>query len=172
MLKKNIVLIGFMGSGKSMVAKELAKLLKREVYSTDQIIEKKERDSIAHIFETQGEAAFRRLEKEAVIRVSNSSQGIIDTGGGVILDPDNVKQLKKNGRVFYLQASPEMIYRCIQGKKNRPLLNVDDPLAKIKELLHQRAPHYEKAADYTVLSDGRTISDMTQEIYQIVKSLA
>ena len=166
MKNKNIVLTGFMGSGKSVVARSLSKALKKDLICTDVLIEEKEKMSIVEIFKKLGEPYFRKLEKDAIKALSSRKDLIIDCGGGVVLDHENVKNLKQNGIVFFLAASPETIYQRIQNQKNRPLLNVENPLLKIKELLKKRAPFYSQA-DYAVETDKKTVKQVTREIIKI-----
>ncbi|MDP8298637.1 MAG: shikimate kinase [Candidatus Tantalella remota] len=142
---KNIVLIGFMGTGKTMLAKALADDLGMKYVSIDDIIVEEEGRPISEIFETEGEPHFRELEKSVVKKVSEASDQIIDTGGGVVLAPENLENLSKNGTVICLWADPEVIYERTKNHGHRPLLNVEDPLAKIRELLEYRRPFYEKA---------------------------
>lgn len=163
----NIVLIGFMGSGKSSVSNKLGKALKKDVISTDRLIEAKEGRSIENIFKEAGEAYFRGVEG-GVIREAVKNKGVvIDCGGGVVLNPQNVKNLKKTGVVFYLCARAEFLYEKIKDAKDRPLLEALDPLARMKELLQTRSPLYEQAADYVIQSENRTIDQMCQEILAI-----
>ena len=163
MFKKNIVLVGFMGSGKSLVSKEISRRLKKEVISTDDLIEKREGKSIADIFRDSKETYFRKLEKEVVKEVAAKQGVIIDCGGGVVLDEENIKTLKENGILFYLKASAECLYQQIQLGKPRPLLQVPDPLGKVKELLKQRENYYSKA-DHTIDCDFTTVDDMANKI--------
>jgi len=164
---KNIVLIGFMGSGKSMVSKRLGVLLSREIFSTDKMIEEEEGRSVSSIFEESGEEYFRTKEKEAVGKVSKLKGVILDCGGGIVLDQANIDKLKENGYLIYLSATPEFIYEQVKHKKNRPLLDVDDPKAKIKELLELRKAQYAQA-DQTVISDGKTIEQICDHIMEIL----
>ena len=167
--KTNIVLIGLMGAGKSSVAKRLGLLLKREVISTDALIEDKEGKAIRDIFKDEGEAYFRALEKETVRAIADRTDVIIDCGGGVVLDQKNIVHLKRNGVLIYLKASPKFLYQCIKNKKNRPLLNVKDPLARIKLLLEQRKSKYEQA-DITIVSENKTIDEICDEILELIKN--
>src|SRR5437868_4240316 len=116
-----------MGSGKSKVARRLAEQLKVELISTDALIEAKAGKSINEIFRLHGEAYFRNLESEIIKEVSLRQGVIIDCGGGVVLHDENLKNLKTNGNVFFLEATPEIIYKRIKNEKHRPLLNVPDP---------------------------------------------
>lgn len=169
MTDRNIVLIGFMGCGKSLTSKRLAETLKREVISTDDLVAKKEGQLIETIFERSGEDYFRRIEKDIIKEISDKKGKIIDCGGGVAIDPDNVANLKKNGIVFYLWASQETIYNNIKNQKQRPLLNVERPLLKIAELLEERKPYYE-AAGITINADNRTIDQIAEDILEALEN--
>lgn len=167
MPERNIVLIGFMGSGKSSVSNMLAKILKRDVLSTDRLIEEKEGMSIREIFQQRGEAYFRKLERKIVQEVCARQGVILDCGGGVVLDSRNVTDLKKNGILIYLAASAEHIYKNIQGHKHRPLLETEDPKAKIGKLLQQRAALYAQA-QHTIRTDDKTVAQICEEIIGIL----
>ena len=144
-MDKNIVLVGFMGSGKSMIARELGKRLKIEVVAIDDLAEAKEGQTIHEIFRSKGEAYFRDLEQSIIKDISLREGIVIDCGGGAVLRKENLQHLKTNGIVFYLQATPEVIYQRIKNEKHRPLLKVPDPLGCIKELYQQRLPLYNQA---------------------------
>ncbi|MDO8581143.1 MAG: shikimate kinase [Candidatus Omnitrophota bacterium] len=163
----NIIIIGFMGAGKSMVANELANIYQRSVVSTDQLIEQREKRSIKDIFVGEGEAYFRQVEKEIVKEVSQQKNLIIDCGGGVIIDADNRQLLKKSGIIIYLSASPGVLLERIQKTQERPLLNVTDQMAKIEELLAQRRTFYEQA-DYTISTDHKSVAEVCQEIKEVI----
>ena len=167
-MSKNIVLVGFMGSGKSLTSNKLAGALNWKIVSTDKLIEQRERRTITDIFRDSGEAYFRQVEKETVKQVSEQTGIIIDCGGGVVLDSENVENLKKNGRVFYLSAPPERIYNNIKSQKHRPLLNVEDPQAKIGELLQARKPYYEKAD--IVIDADKSINQIAEDILEVVNN--
>lgn len=164
MLDGNIVLIGFMGSGKSSVGHYLAKILDMQYISTDDIIEEREKMKIGEIFKKKKEKYFREKEREVVAYVSNLKTCVIATGGGIVLNWENVEALKKNGKTFFLKASPEVIYERIKDDKTRPLLNVDDPLSAIKRILKARMPLYRKAADYTIDTTKLSIEDVAEKI--------
>jgi shikimate kinase len=165
---KNIVLIGFMASGKTLSSQELAKRLGRERVSTDELIESREGRPIPEIFSRSGEPYFRQVERQVVREVSERSNLVIDCGGGVAENEENFRALKSNGISFYLFATPDSIYRRIKGKTDRPLLNVADPLVKIKELLAQRDPHYRKA-DFLVDSNEDNIGKVVDDILGILQ---
>ncbi len=142
---KNIVLIGLMGSGKSMVAKALEARLGLPQFSTDVLIEAKEGRSIQEIFQDPGEAYFRQIEHAIVFELARKKGVIIDCGGGVILDAGQLPLLKKNGVVFHLKTSPEVIYSRIKGDPTRPLVNVPDPRERIAQLFKERMSLYDQA---------------------------
>jgi shikimate kinase len=169
MKKRNIALIGFMGAGKSSVARQLAQHFKRELISTDSLIESREKRSIPQIFQDSGENYFRQLEKKIVYEISQLENKVIDCGGGVILDPENTVSLKKNSLLIYLWASPEYLYENIKksGGK-RPLLDVPDPLEKIKELLKHREPYY-KQADIMINADQKTVPEIFDDILKVIE---
>jgi shikimate kinase len=167
-MDKNIVLIGFMGSGKSMIACELAKRLKRQVLATDRLVELKEGQTIDEIFKSKGETYFRKLESEIIKEVSLRRGVIIDCGGGVVCVKENLKFLKAGGIVFYLDATPEVIYERIRHEKHRPLLNTPDPLGRIKELLNQRLPLYNQA-DHIIDANDASIEGPVVEILKKIK---
>ena len=165
---RNVVLVGFMGSGKSLAAQMLHQRLQWPCFSTDYLIEQKEKKSISVIFKNSGEAHFRELE-QGVVKDLAARQGIIiDCGGGVVLNPENIRLLKKNGTVFYLKASAEVIYERIKNEKHRPLLDTDNPLQKIKTLLNQRQVLYEQA-DFVVDANDKSVLLPVEEILNKMK---
>jgi shikimate kinase len=160
---KNIVLIGFMGTGKTLVGKKLARRLKMDFVDLDEVIEKENKMKISEIFERYGEKYFRQLETKAVKKISDMNNHVISTGGGVVLKSENVKNLKKNGVIVCLKASPEIILKRIEKEKNRPLLEVKDREKKIKELLKFREVCYKKVADYMIDSSG-SVNNVVKKI--------
>lgn len=165
---KNVVLVGFMGTGKSVVGKRLAKLLGVPFVNTDDIIEQRQRHTIAEIFSSRGEGYFRDVEKEVIKEVSAKEGIVIGAGGGAVLNEENMNNLKKNGIMFCLTASPEAIHERTKNYRHRPLLNVPDPVAKIKELLETRAPFYAKA-DFQIDTSGKSVEAAAQEIIKKLK---
>jgi shikimate kinase len=165
--QKNIVLIGFMASGKTLVSRELSKRLNRERVSTDELIEAREGRSIKDIFAQSGEPYFRVLEREVVRQLSLRDGLVIDCGGGVAAFEENLNALRSGGVCFYLYVTPESVLRRTSGRTDRPLLNVEDPLSKIKELLAKRDPHYRKA-DFLVDSNEDNISGVVDEVLSIL----
>lgn len=165
-MNKNIVLIGFMGAGKSSVAQQLGLRLDRDVVATDKIITDIENRPIVDIFSNWGEDYFRALESKVVGNLARKGNLIIDCGGGVVLRLGNVNLLRKNGVLFYLSASPEEIYERVKNQTHRPLLNTEDPLSKIKELLEKRLPFYEQAVHYQIDTTGKEVDQICQEIME------
>ena len=159
----NIVIVGFMGTGKTAVASRLAVRTGMKYTSMDRIIEEIEERSINEIFASEGEAYFRSVEKDVVREVSSQDGLIVDSGGGVVLDEDNIKALKKNGKIICLTATPEVIHTRTKKSGHRPLLSVPDPKGKIAELLESRAVHYEKA-DFQVDTSTKTVEQVVDEV--------
>ena len=156
---KNISLIGFMGTGKTSVGKILAKRLNRPVLDVDLCIEANERKKISEIFEKEGEARFRTLEKEAIRQICQRQGIVITTGGGAVLDPENFEALKASGWVIGLFARPETIFKRVKNSRHRPLLDGKDKLGEIERLLAARKPFYEKA-DFHFDTDGCSASQV------------
>ncbi len=166
-MPRNIILIGFMGSGKSTLARILSEQLDLPIVSTDDRIEQKEGRSIADIFKDSGEASFRDLERQVVLEIANTQGVIVDCGGGVVLNPRNIEILRKTGTLVYLSCQPEEILRRVMMQPKRPLLDVLDPLAKIRELLKERKPFYEQADMTLDTSDG----DLHRVAREVIKEI-
>ncbi len=167
---KNITLVGFMGTGKTSTAKVLARYTDRAYVSTDEMIENREKRAITDIFKESGEPYFRKVEKEVVTELGGKEGLVIDAGGGVVLDGANMASLKANGIVVCLWASPETIHERTKRHNDRPLLNVADPVNKIKELLETRRSYYEKA-DLHVETDGLEPKEVAERIKKIVNGV-
>jgi len=159
----NIVLIGFMGTGKTAVGKLLAKRLRRRFVDVDQLIERRAGRSVRQIFTAWGEARFRRLECATIARVAKHAKLVIATGGGAVLDPGNVAVLRNSGLVICLSASVRAILARIGGSRTRPLLANADRRRRIIALLRQRRPAYAQA-DVTIDTTHRTTSDAVRLI--------
>ena len=166
---KNIVLTGFMGAGKSSVGKRLAEHLGLSVVDTDEVIEEDSGMKISEIFSRFGEPRFRELESEAVKRVSKLTDHVIVTGGGVVLNPENIENLRQTGIIIYLHAAPETIYNRVKDETHRPLLQVADPLAKIRELLESRSQFYANN-DIEVDTTNLSVDEVVEEIIQKIDS--
>jgi len=152
---KNLVLFGFMGTGKSLISKKLAGALKFKAVEMDKIIEQRESKTINRIFEENGEPYFRKLEKDLVEELSAQSDLIISTGGGVVIDEENIMNFMKNGVCICLTATPETIYNRIKHHTHRPLLNTPDPIQTINILLEKRKVFYDKIP-YKIQTDNKS----------------
>ncbi|MCH5251711.1 MAG: type I 3-dehydroquinate dehydratase [Lachnospiraceae bacterium] len=164
--KKHIVLIGFMGVGKSTISGALANLSGREELDTDRWITEQEGRSIPEIFETEGEEYFRGLETDMIDELGSLSPSIVSCGGGMALREINVRKLQVIGDVVLLTAEPETIFERVRYSKSRPILNGNMSPEYIHELMEKRRPYYEKAADFAVRTDGRTPEDIAKEILE------
>jgi shikimate kinase len=169
---QNIALIGFMGTGKSSVAQIIAGHIHFAFLDTDQTIESRAGKSIAEIFAQDGEPAFRELEKKIVEELASQTRTVISTGGGLPVHEANLASLKTHSLVVCLWASPETIWERVRHQNHRPLLNESDPLAKIRNLLAVREPHY-RQADVLVNTEMRSAREVAQQVihqFQIAQS--
>ena len=164
--KPNIVLVGFMGTGKTSVGRRLALQLRMRYIDTDDIIERDSGRRISNIFSEDGESAFRDLESEAVGKASKLCNYVISTGGGAVLRETNIAALKRNGIIFCLTATPDEIYRRVRHQAHRPLLQTPNALSKIKSMLAERQPYYAEA-DYMVRTTGRSFRETIGYIKKI-----
>lgn len=165
---KNIVLTGFMGTGKSEVSRELSRILGWKAIDVDAEIEKSQKMTITEIFKQFGEPRFRDIETEMIRIFSKNKNVIISTGGGAVLRQENMDAVRENGIVVCLTAKPETILRRTGNNNDRPLLQVEEPLKKIKELLEFRRPYYEKA-DIMIDTEGKTPLEIAEEIIEKIK---
>ncbi|AST59156.1 shikimate kinase [Thermoanaerobacterium thermosaccharolyticum] len=169
---KNIALTGFMATGKSVVGKKVADILSFGYIDTDCLIEKICGMKIPEIFDKYGEKYFRGIEKVAVKRASRLKNHVISTGGGVVLNPSNIVQLRKHGVVICLKARPEIILRNVGDAGSRPILMSDDVYGRIKMLLDERQ-HFYEFADYTIDISEMGIDDAAAAVikaYSILKT--
>ena len=164
---KNIFLIGFMGCGKSTMAHLLSEKLGLELIEMDETIEAEAGMSINAIFETYGEAHFRDLETQLIVRIAEKGGAVVSCGGGAILRPENVEMMKKNGNVIYLSATPETIYERVHSSTNRPLLNGNMNVEYIASLMEKRLPRYLAAADITIVVDDKEKNEILDELCAI-----
>ncbi len=162
---KNIVLTGFMGAGKTAVGRELSHLLGWKIVDVDDEIVKAQKMTINEIFGKFGEKVFRDIETEMIRKVAENRNVIISTGGGAVLRQENMDILREEGIIVCLWASPETILRRTSRDNERPLLQVDDPFGKIRELLEQRRPFYEKA-DIMIDTEKKTPLNIAEEILE------
>ncbi|MBQ9199105.1 MAG: shikimate kinase [Lachnospiraceae bacterium] len=165
-----IILIGFMGSGKSSVGKELSKKTGYKLLDSDTCIEEKKKKSINEIFKDDGEQAFRDMESEFLKALALSEESfILSTGGGMPCFNDNAKLIKEIGKSFYLMASPDSIMERLKNDTSRPLLRDGNRYEKINSLLSKREEYYKKAADVIIETDGKTVNEITGEIIGLIK---
>ena len=160
----NIVLFGFMATGKTTIGKILAEKLNYGFIDTDQLIEEDNGKKITKIFEEHGEDYFRKLEKKAVKKAAKLDKQIIACGGGAVLDPRSVEHLKKNGNLVLLKASVDEIIKRTRDDTSRPLLQGDDPKSKARVLLEKRSNVYDKVADIMIDTTGRDPEKIAKEI--------
>jgi shikimate kinase len=166
MAKKNIILTGFMGTGKSTLGRLLAEKLDYSFIDTDSLIEDRIGQTIANLFKEQGEAAFRKLEENLVQELAQQQGLVISTGGGLILNPKNVETFKKSGQIICLTATPAEILERVSSQNHiRPLLLEKDPLSKIKELLEQRSPVYSQFQQ--LLTSGKNPHDLVKRLIEL-----
>lgn len=165
----NILLIGFMGTGKSTVARTLHRLYGFQIMEMDETIEKREHMPVSRIFETKGEAYFRDLETKLLTEIQSRNGLVVSCGGGVPLREENVTEMKKNGTVFLLTASAETIYERVRHSHNRPLLESNMTVSYISQLMEQRRDRYESAADVILDVTGKTARELAQEIIACIQ---
>lgn len=162
--KNNILLVGFMGTGKSSVSKKLSEVLKIKSIDTDQYIERKENATIDKIFSVSGEEYFRKCEKDTLLELSKKENIIISCGGGIVIKEDNIKLMKTMGTVILLTASPNTIYKRVKSCKDRPILNDNMNEEYIATLMKKREERYFQAADIIINTDNKSIEKICEEI--------
>jgi len=167
-MKSSIALIGFMGVGKTVVGKVLAKELNREFVELDSLIERKAGKPIPEIFEQDGEVAFRELEIEVIKEVVGNKNQVIACGGGIVLNRINIDRLRKDSVIVYLTASPSVILKRVLNGGERPVLKINN-LPTIQELLRFRKPFYERAADFKVNTSRANINSVVGQIIDKVR---
>ncbi len=165
---KNIILTGFMGVGKTSVGTRLAKDLGFTFVDTDELIEADQKSTITGIFSAFGEPYFRDVETRIVKQVLENENQVVSTGGGAVIRDENRKAFKENGVAICLTAHPESIYNRIKHETHRPLLQGEDPLAKIRELLDARERFY-RQADFIIDTSERSVDDVIAEIKEKVR---
>lgn len=160
----HVILIGLPGSGKSTAGRQLARRLALPFLDSDHVIEQRIGCSIRSFFEREGEAAFRDIEEEVIAELAARGEAVLATGGGAVLRPANRQRLRAGGYVVYLHASPDELYRRLKRDTQRPLLQVDDPLARLHEMYAQRDPLYRETAHFVVETARSSAPALAQTI--------
>ena len=166
----NIFLTGMMATGKSSVGRALASLLEMSFVDTDVLIEEEAGMAIKDIFEKDGEETFRDIERNIIRRVSELNNYVVATGGGVVIDSNNMTALEDSGLVICLKAELSEILKRTAGLNHRPLLNVDDREAELKKVMKEREKLYERA-DACIDTSGRKANDVAKEIIEIIEGM-
>jgi shikimate kinase len=164
----NIFLVGLMGAGKTSVGRMLARRLNMEFFDTDAEIERITGVKIPLIFEIEGETGFRAREEKMIEQLSAMNGIVLATGGGAVIAETNRRFLKSRGRVIYLRAAPEDLWRRTRRDRNRPLLQTADPLGKLRTLHEQRDPLYREVADLIVDTGSQSVAHLTSKIQQLL----
>ncbi len=149
----NLYLVGLPGSGKSTLGRQLARRLDKTFVDADVELEQSLGVTIATIFEIEGEASFRDREEAALATLTNRTDVVLATGGGVVIRANNRERLRENGTVVYLHADPLTAFQRVRKSRNRPLLNTPDKLARLEQLYRERDPLYREVADHVVSND-------------------
>jgi len=160
----SVFLVGLMGAGKTSVGRTLAKRLRRAFYDMDQEIERSTGVKLPLIFEIEGEAGFRARESKVLAELVQRKDIVLATGGGAVLSEPNRRLLAEHGTVIYLRAAPRDLWQRTRHDRNRPLLQTDDPLAKLQELFEQRDPLYREIADVVVDTGSQSVGLLTHQL--------
>lgn len=159
-----ISLIGLPGSGKSTVGRQLARRLRLPFLDSDHVIEQRLGCSIREYFECEGEDRFRDLEESVIDELTQMSAAVLSTGGGVVLRPLNRQHLRERTCVVYLNSSPDELFRRLRHDKNRPLLQVADPLSRLRDLYAQRHPLYRETCHFNIDTGRPSVSTLVNMI--------
>ena len=165
-MRENIFLIGFMGAGKSTIAKALCKELQMQLVEMDARIVEEQGMSINDIFAQYGEDHFRDIESQLILTLGEEGNTIVSCGGGVVVRSQNIEFMKKSGKVVFLSATPETIYERVKNSADRPILNGHMNVEYIAELMEKRRALYEAAADIKIETDGKSRSVICKEIME------
>jgi len=165
----NLFLIGPMGAGKTTIGKQLSAALGMAFEDSDKEIQHRTGVDIPTIFEFEGEEGFRKRERSVVDELTQRNGIVLATGGGVIIDADNRRNLSARGVVVYLHCTPEQQYQRTMRDKGRPLLDTDDPMARLIELMAVREPLYRSTADYIVVTEKRSAGAVVKEIQSLLE---
>ncbi|MGH6626292.1 MAG: shikimate kinase [Burkholderiaceae bacterium] len=159
-----VALVGLPGSGKSTVGRQLARRLNLPFIDSDHVIEQRLGCSIREFFEREGEERFRDVEEEVIDDLTQNHRGVLSTGGGSVLRPINREHLRTRGPVVYLRSSPEEVFRRLRHDVSRPLLQVDDPLSRLRDLYAVRDPLYRETAHFTIETGRPSVATLVNMI--------
>lgn len=162
--ENNIMLIGFMGAGKTTVSHELSRIMQMPEVDMDAYIVKHEERSISDIFAEHGEDFFRDIETECLKEIQQTTSKIVSCGGGAVLRDKNVEYMKQNGVIILLTATPETTLKRVRHSIERPILNGNMNVEYISGLMDKRKPRYMEVADIIVETDGKEVSEIAEEI--------
>ncbi len=165
-MKENIVLVGLMGAGKTTVGRQLARQLNLRFVDSDHEIEARTGVTIPVIFEIEGEEGFRNRESTVLQEIVEEAGQVIATGGGAVLRPQNRRLLKAHGTVVYLRATVDELWQRTRHDRNRPLLQTEDPKAKLASLYGQRDPLYHEVADIVVDTSRQSVQNLVQQLLE------
>lgn len=160
----NIFLVGPMGAGKTTIGRQLARELGKDFYDSDKELESRTGADIPLIFELEGEAGFRRRESAVIDELTGYRNVVLATGGGVVLAPENRAALMSRGFVIYLQAPLNQLFERTRRDRNRPLLQTEDPRARLQAILEEREPLYQGVADLIAKTDSRTVRSVVKDL--------
>lgn len=162
--RSNIFLVGPMGAGKTTIGRQLAEALGMDFVDSDQAIEARTGATIPWIFDVEGEAGFRKREKAMIDELTRRQNVVLATGGGAVLDPENRRHLQSRGTVIYLHADIDQLLERTRKDRNRPLLQTDDPRARLEALMAERDPLYREVADIILETGQRGVRHAVQAL--------
>lgn len=166
-----LVLVGLPGSGKTTVGRQLARRLAIPFVDSDHAIENRLGCSVREYFEREGEDRFRDIESEVLDDLSQNYTGVLSTGGGSVLRSENRQFLRERGHVFYLRSTPEEVFRRLRYDQNRPLLQVSDPMARLRDLFDTRDPIYKQAAHFVMETNRPSVSTLVNMVIRKLEQI-
>ena len=169
-MKNNIVLVGFMGCGKSTVGKLVAEQLHFTFCDTDTLVEQRENTTVSEIFADKGEQYFRTLERTVISEISAENGLVIATGGGAVMNPENAENLRKTGFVVFLDITPEAVLKRLENDTTRPLLMREDKASAVTELIAKRKPFYTNVAHVVINAENDLDATAKQIIELYIKN--
>ena len=170
-MKSNVILIGFMGSGKTSVGKRLAHQLNKQFIDFDEEIQKETGISIPQIFKTKGESFFRKKEQEIAKKIAKETNLVMATGGGIVLNHQNIEKLSLNGIIIYLKCEFDIIVQRLKAENTRPLFSRNN-LNNFQKIFHSRSKLYETSADIIISVENKSYTLIIEEIKEKIKNLS